>query len=281
MYKIYCHLFPNGKRYVGITKISTSGRWKNGKGYQTCPLVDRAIQKYGWENVEHELICEVETKKEAEILERIYILQYNTNNKKYGYNILPGGDVASNELTDEMRKKLGNGWRGKHRTESEKEAIGKGVKERFKRPESNGHFGMMASEETKAKMSASQKNLWTENKRKIASERMKARMSDQEYKKRIVENLQKHPPTPRPMSEDAKEKLRKLNTGKWINENSPTSKPVVQFTKDGKYVKTWANAGEAQRCGIALRSNIGKCCNHCPHCHTAGGYRWEFEENIK
>lgn len=278
MYKVYCHIFPNGKRYVGITKISSEERWKNGNGYKTCPLVDRAIKKYGWENVKHELIVEVDTKEEAEIMERMYILIYNTNDKRFGYNILPGGDVASNNITDEMRKKLGKGWRGKHRTEKEKNAIAKGVKKRFARPESNGHFGMKASDETRAKMSASHKARWTEELSTKASERMKKRMSDPEYKRKIVENLQRHPPKPKPMTEETKEKLQKMNTGRWINENSPTSKPVVQLTKDGKYIKTWANAGEAQRAGIALRENISKCCYHYPHCYTAGGYKWEFAE---
>lgn len=281
MYKVYCHVFPNNKRYVGITKISEEARWKNGKGYKTCPLVDRAIKKYGWENVEHELIGEVETKEDAEVLERWYIITYNTNDERYGYNILPGGDVATNELTEEMRKKLGNGWRGKHRSEAEKEAIGKGVREKFKRPESNGHFGMKASAETKAKMSASHKKRWNEELSRQASERMKKRMSDPEYKKRIMDNLHNHPPKPKPMSEETKEKLRKRNIGRWINENSPTSKPVVQLTKDGEYIKTWANAGEAQRQGIASRGNIGKCCLHYRNCFTAGGYKWEYEENYK
>lgn len=281
MYKVYCHTFPNGKKYIGLTKTSEDARWKNGKGYKTCPLVNRAIEKYGWENVKHEFIAEARTKSEAESLERMYIKEFRTNNGKYGYNILPGGDVATNELTDDMRKKLGNGWRGKHRTEEEKIAISRGVKERFKRPESNGHFGMKASDETKSKMSATHKKRWDEELRHQATARMKKRMSDPEYKKRIVDNLMKHPPKPKPMSEETKQKLRDINTGRWINEKSPTSKRIVQLSKNGAYIRTWANAGEAERAGIALRVNIGKVCLHYPHCHTAGGYKWEFEENYK
>jgi hypothetical protein len=34
-WKVYCHTFPNGKKYVGITKRSPEERWhKDGSGYK-------------------------------------------------------------------------------------------------------------------------------------------------------------------------------------------------------------------------------------------------------
>lgn len=51
-YCVYCHTFPNGKRYVGISS-DCEKRWRNGKGYETQPKMNRAIQKYGWENIKH------------------------------------------------------------------------------------------------------------------------------------------------------------------------------------------------------------------------------------
>ena len=33
-YSVYCHTFPNGKRYVGISS-DCEKRWRNGKGYET------------------------------------------------------------------------------------------------------------------------------------------------------------------------------------------------------------------------------------------------------
>lgn len=191
MYTIYCHIFPNKKRYIGLTKTSLRVRWENGKKYKTCPLVNRAINKYGWENINHEILGEYETKQEAEIMERIYIIQYKTNDPKYGYNILPGGDVASNEITDDMRIKLGNGWRGKHRTEEEKELISQGVKRTFTRKESNGHFGMHHSNEAREKMSKSHKQQWENRKewRKSASSRMKERWNDPVYREKMLKKL--------------------------------------------------------------------------------------------
>lgn len=281
MYTVYCHIFPNGKRYIGITKTTLEKRWDNGKSYKTCPLVNRAIEKYGWENIKHEVLCVVETKEDAELQEREFIKKYNTTNPKFGYNILPGGDVATNPVTDEMRYKLGSGWRGKKRTEDEKKRIGEGVRKKFSRPEGNGHIGVKATKGTKKKMSESQKKSWEDEKRrKEASDRMKRRMADQEYRKRILDNLAKNqrPKGTWNMEESTKKKLSQRMTGRWIGDKSPTSKPVLQYTKDGKFVKRWANAGEAERAGIAKRDGISKCCNNKPHCKTAGGFMWRFEE---
>lgn len=34
MYKVYKHTFPNGKKYIGITKLTVENRWRSGKGYK-------------------------------------------------------------------------------------------------------------------------------------------------------------------------------------------------------------------------------------------------------
>lgn len=286
MYWIYCHVFPNGKRYVGLTRTSLEKRWGNGNKYTGCVLVDRAIKKYGWENVEHVIIDSAKTKEEAEGKERYYIRKYDSDNPDHGYNMLPGGDVSTNDATEEMRHKLGNGWRGKNRSDDEKRKIGEGVKKTFSRPESNGHFGLKASEETKRRMSKSQKETWDDEKREKAAERMRDRMADPDYKQKVLGNLEKYRRKPGEwnMPDATKEKLSKHFKGKWLGEKSPCSKPVLQFTKDGTFVKRWANAGEAERAGVALRCNISKCCKGYANCKTAGGYVWKFENentNIK
>ena len=63
-YKVYCHLFPNGKRYIGITKQRLAIRFKNGYGYQRCSIMWKAIQKYKWRNIEHNVLFENLTKEE-------------------------------------------------------------------------------------------------------------------------------------------------------------------------------------------------------------------------
>lgn len=159
MYTVYIHTFPNGKRYVGVTRNSLEKRWGyRGRNYKT-QFVGKAIEKYGWENVQHEVFCLCETKESAERVERFLVKHYDTTNALYGYNILQGGDVSVNDATPEMRYKLGNGNRGKPHTEEQKRKISEGCKRRFNRPESNGCIGKHASDETKAKMREAHKNI--------------------------------------------------------------------------------------------------------------------------
>lgn len=280
MYTVYCHIFPNGKRYVGLTKHSVEKRWENGNKYKTCPLVYRAIQKYGWENVKHEILSTVKTIEEAEAKERYYISKYRTTDPEYGYNILPGGDVSDNAATKEIREKMGRGWRGKRRSEEEREKISLGVKRTFSRQESNGHIGMKATGETRLKMSNSSKKAWeSEERKKDASRRMAERMADEAFKKKVLDNLSKYRRKSGQwsMPEEAKKKISEATKGRWIGEKSPTSKPVLQFSRDGEFIKRWENAGAVERAGIALRSNVAKCCRGAPHCKTAGGFVWRFE----
>lgn len=158
MYKVYQHIFPNGKRYIGVTRTSVNRRWGyKGYNYKT-QIVGRAIEKYGWDNIAHEIFAICETKEQAEHVERWLVKYYDTTNPERGYNVLPGGDVAVNDATPEMRYKLGNGNRGRQRTEEEKRKISEGCKRTFNRPESNGCLGKRASEETKAKMRLAHKD---------------------------------------------------------------------------------------------------------------------------
>ena len=92
---VYKHTFPNGKVYIGVTSQNIDRRWRNGRGY-LCknkfgeyrqPLMAKAVMKYGWDNILHEIICDKLTKEEAEQMEQNLIAQYQSNNKKHGYNI--------------------------------------------------------------------------------------------------------------------------------------------------------------------------------------------------
>ena len=65
-YKVYIHIFPNNKVYIGITRNRTDIRWTNGKGYKKQEVMSNAINKYGWKNIEHKVLYENLTKEEAE-----------------------------------------------------------------------------------------------------------------------------------------------------------------------------------------------------------------------
>ena len=90
-YIVYIHTNNiNNKKYIGITSRNPNVRWGiNGKGYSLQPKFFNAIQKYGWDNFNHEIIAKNLTKQEALDLETYYIDLYNTIEN--GYNILRQG----------------------------------------------------------------------------------------------------------------------------------------------------------------------------------------------
>ena len=80
----------NGKIYIGITNMSVNRRWRNnGEGYKG-QFVYRAIKKYGWENVKHEVLFENLTQQEAEQKEIELIAFYKSNQIEFGYNLAKG-----------------------------------------------------------------------------------------------------------------------------------------------------------------------------------------------
>lgn len=112
IYKVYKHTFPNGKAYIGITSQPLSKRFMNGKGYKECPKMNAAILKYGWNNVEHEMLYDGLTKAEAEAKEIELIAHYNSIDN--GYNIEHGGNVVGTHNI-ETRNKISAATKGKHK----------------------------------------------------------------------------------------------------------------------------------------------------------------------
>lgn len=104
---VYCHITPNGKRYFGLTRDIPKYRWNSGKGYRGCTLFYRAIQKYGWDNIEHKIVAHDLTKEQAKRLETKLILHYKTNQPEYGYNLTSGGET--NEYNSEARGNISKG----------------------------------------------------------------------------------------------------------------------------------------------------------------------------
>lgn len=90
-YFVYLLQFPNGKKYIGITKNfrrrmyqHKSQAIKGGKLKLYC-----AIRKYGWENVDKRVVSIVNTLEEANHLEQFLIKEFELTEK--GYNLSPGG----------------------------------------------------------------------------------------------------------------------------------------------------------------------------------------------
>lgn len=103
-YCVYKHTTPSGKIYIGITSMNPLKRWKNGKGYELCTAFNRAIQKYGWNNIEHEILLSDLDKETACSEEQRLIKLYDSTNPEHGYNLTSGGEHY--EPNKEWRERL-------------------------------------------------------------------------------------------------------------------------------------------------------------------------------
>lgn len=93
-YTVYAHIFPNGKRYIGMTGKKPEKRWKSGYSYNTNEPMFDDIVKYGWDNIEHKILYKDLTRDQALELEMYCIIKYKTAEKEYGYNILKGTNMT-------------------------------------------------------------------------------------------------------------------------------------------------------------------------------------------
>lgn len=181
MYKVYEHVFPNGKRYIGITCQTLAKRFgSNGTGYKECPKMYKAIQKHGWENIEHNLLFDGLTKSEAEEKEIELIAKYNSTVD--GYNIEYGGNVIGTH-SEETKKKISIGNKGKKKPPLSEEA--KRKISLATSGENNPFFGKHHSEEVKKEHSLfmignqyNKGNHHTDDFKKMKSKQMREKYKD-------------------------------------------------------------------------------------------------------
>ena len=202
MYTVYKHTTPSGKVYIGITKKKPEHRWENGSGYKKNKHFYRAILKYRWENIKHEILETGLTKEQACAKEIELIAKYDSTNPDKGYNQSTGGECGtlgthhSDEtrrkqseslkrayLDPELRRKIGeshkgvnNPWYGKHHSAETRQKISESLKGRI--AWNKGQKGVQHyhySSDTRLKMSESRKgtHLSIETRKKIGESRKK------------------------------------------------------------------------------------------------------------
>ena len=108
----------NNKKYVGQTYNKYTDRWTSHKNATDTFYFHLALQKYGWDNfdkyvIEQSNFC-LNTPEEIESLkkwlnsrETYYIKQFNSNNKKFGYNLTEGGMCLPKAINNYTSKHLG------------------------------------------------------------------------------------------------------------------------------------------------------------------------------
>lgn len=152
-YCVYCHTTPSGRRYVGIS-CSPEKRWRHGRGYENNYLFARAIEKYGWDNIRHDILYDGLLLKDAKALEKKLIADWNLTDHRYGMNLSGGGDGiladSSRELMSKSRK--GNNYcKGRIMSQKTRNAIASSLKKYYK-VHPNPMQGKHLSEEAKQKL---------------------------------------------------------------------------------------------------------------------------------
>lgn len=171
---VYKHTSPNGKVYIGITSRKPKVRWANGLGYMGNDYFFKAIQKYGWDNFKHEILFEKLTKEEAEAKEIELITQFNSTDRKCGYNISSGGNAPTSGLHWKRPKEgILSGEKhpmfGKHLTDYQKKHLSE-----CNSGEKHPQYGTHRSEETKSKIAKAQHGkIISEEQRRQISETLK------------------------------------------------------------------------------------------------------------
>lgn len=138
--------------YVGITSRKPEERWGyNGNNYITSPHFFAAIQKYGWNNFEHNILFENLTKEQACKKEQELIAKWNLMNRNYGYNSASGGEIftmnnetkqkislalignqnsAGHSCSEEKKRKISAAQKGRPLTEEHKKKLSEAAKKR-------------------------------------------------------------------------------------------------------------------------------------------------------
>lgn len=267
MWKIYKHTFPNGKVYIGQTKQSLSKRFGNGTRYDGCPLIAKAIQKYGWENVVTELLEDnISSIDKANELEIYYIHLYDSRNPEKGYNVGYGGGII-NKCDDVRILSLWN--QGKTQTEIKEllhydmqtirlylDANGVTEEDRLKRRD------IINSQKNKQFDDNIIYNLWQKDKSysEIMSLLNCSRSTIQRALERCNVNLN-----------DRYEK-GKLNAIK----NKIDKRPVSQYDLDNNYIQTYNSIADANR-ALGKASNASNIVQVCKGKRKqAYGYKWRY-----
>ena len=155
MYTVYRHKNKiNGKIYIGITMQEPEKRWGiDGCNYKSSPHFYAAIQKYGWDNFEHEILFTNLTKEEACLKEQELIKKYDSMDRDFGYNSTSGGE--SFVMNEETKQKISQSMLGN------KNGLGHPCSEEKKKKISESQKGRKFTEEHKQKLSEAAKNRHT------------------------------------------------------------------------------------------------------------------------
>lgn len=244
MWTVYKHTAPNGKVYIGITGNKVKNRWRNGHGYET-QIFYRAIKKYGWENINHEILFEGLTKKQAGEMEQHLIEKYDCIVPK-GYNKSKGGEIPWNAGKKGLYKHT-------------KETINK---MKGKTPWNKGKKVILSNE--------GRENIVNANKGRTPWNKGKHGVYSKETINKIIESGKKRKGEKRKkLTLEQRKKLSESHKG--LPSNRKKKVLCIELNK------TFDSLEDARKhLGLKSSGHISQCCYGKRK--TAGGYHWKYVE---
>lgn len=172
----------NGKIYIGQTWRTLEERWDSGWGYANNTHLHSAINKYGKDNFEYEILRLADNQKLADDLERSYIFSLNTMNPEVGYNLETGGSNGIPSKRSRLKMSESRRNRPKNVIKKKKpKPILKNWPTRRKK-----HTKRNLSDKTRKKMSDAKKGKkQTEESNKKRSLALKGRTFNRAYRKKL------------------------------------------------------------------------------------------------
>ena len=272
----------NGMKYTGKHHYHIEGQLD--PNYHGSGTIIKNIYKKRPETLKEEYIKTCYSEEEMCSDEQYYIKLFKTLWPN-GYNLTEGGDGLI--PCEETRRKLRDANKGKKLSEETKKKMSEAQK-----GEKNHFFGKHHSEETLLKLIAANKGRHhTEEAKKKISDKIKGRTSpnkgkhpsEETRRKMSISRKGKH------HSEESKRKMsaaqkgkhpseearRKMSLAKKGKPNVKLSKPVIQLTLDGEFVREWESAKEAGRNGFDS-SAVTKCCRGKLKSHK--GFIFQFKD---
>ena len=300
-FKVYMHTSPNGKRYIGITSQRPVHRWGgNGYGYIDNTYFWRAIQKYGWDNFQHEILFEGLTKEEAEQKEIELIAHYDSTNPSKGYNITAGGGYSFNVTLMPVKQYTMDGIFVKEyeciKDASEETGTNKGCISlccNNKEKTANGYIWRFSDVElTQEHLSwcntDEHSNCWI-----AVRQYSKNGEFIQEYKNVTLASLEVNAQIGSILScckgiskiaadsiwRYAWEELTEEHLA-WCNEpnGSKHKRRIVQYLKDGTFIRTYESVGEAAKISGISRVSISAVCGGQKE--SVKGFIWRYASDI-
>ena len=255
-YCVYAHTNKiNGKMYVGQTCIKPTKRWNKGKGYKDNTYFYNAIQKYGWDNFDHEIIASKLTKEEANNFERLLIKGFDLLNTNKGYNLQDGG--SHGKPSEASRVNIKNA------------AIKRSQNEEWRKRQKESHIGIQSGD----KNSMYGKKHTEEAKQKQREASLGKHPTDETRKKMSESHIgDKNSMFGKHHSEETKQKISDANK----NEKHHKARRVNQYSLDGELIKTWDYIKQAGEVLGIPPQNISRCCRTGKG--TAGGFKWSYAD---